>query len=243
MLGAILNTRGVVRPRPPGRPCSTTSWCIAVARGLRADARRDQPRPGAHGRAAAAAARASAPRSASSCRRWCCCRRCAGPASAAALGLDLRGSRPAGGAGAVGDRLRAVSQPGYLVQLRSPTACRPRPVTVYTNAAALQMPYGVLGVSLLTALMPRMSRARRRRRPAPACSPTSRSAAGCRRVALLPVAALFTVLGPPIGTALFGRGRANVDGAARIGVGARGAPRSGCCRSRSPCCSCASSTR
>ena len=53
---------------------------------------------------------------------------------------------------------RATSSPPA-----SRPAAAPGSVAIYANAwLLLQVPYGVLGVSLLTALMPRMSRCRRR---------------------------------------------------------------------------------
>ena len=53
-----------------------------------------------------------------------------------------------------------IGIPGYMVTTRVAAAADPGGVTVYSNAwLLLQVPYGVLGVSMLTALMPRMSRA------------------------------------------------------------------------------------
>ena len=57
-----------------------------------------------------------------------------------------------------------IGIPGYMVTTRVAAAADAGGVTVYSNAwLLLQVPYGVLGVSLLTALMPRMSRAASRR--------------------------------------------------------------------------------
>ena len=66
-----------------------------------------------------------------------------------------------------------IGQVGYIVTTRVAAGAAPGSVAIYSTAwLLLQVPYGVLGVSLLTALMPRMSRgrrrgahARRRRRP------------------------------------------------------------------------------
>ena len=53
-----------------------------------------------------------------------------------------------------------IGQAGYIVTTRVAADSAAGAVTIYTNAwLLLQVPYGVLGVSLLTALMPRMSRA------------------------------------------------------------------------------------
>jgi putative peptidoglycan lipid II flippase len=91
-------------------------------------------------------------------------------------------------------------------------------VTIYANAwLLLQVPYGVLGVSLLTALMPRMSRAAAQGRYAEVVADLS---LGSRLLAvlLIPVSVLLTVFGPQVGTALFGLRSANVDGAAQLGT-------------------------
>ncbi|HST65199.1 MAG TPA: murein biosynthesis integral membrane protein MurJ [Mycobacteriales bacterium] len=136
--------------------------------------------------------------------------------------LDLRGSR-LGEAGPLALWVIGyvvVSQIGYLVQLRLANGIpddQPG-VTTFTNASLLfQMPYGILGVSLLTALMPRMSRAAARGDQDSVLSDLS---LGSRlsALALLPVTALFVVLGPAIGTVIYGHGRTDVGEARQIGV-------------------------
>ncbi|MFL6129014.1 MAG: murein biosynthesis integral membrane protein MurJ [Mycobacteriales bacterium] len=136
--------------------------------------------------------------------------------------LDLRGSR-LGEAGTLALWVIgyvAVSQVGYLVQLRLANGVPDdRPGTsVFVNASLLfQMPYGILGVSLLTALMPRMSRAAARGdrdRVLADLSLGSRLSA----LALLPITGLFMVLGPAIGTVVFGHGRTEVAEARTIGA-------------------------
>ncbi len=90
--------------------------------------------------------------------------------------------------------------------------------TVFTNADLLvQMPYGILVVSLLTALMPRLSRAAARDQTA---SVVDDLGLGARlsAVALLPVTAGLMVLGPALSVVLFGYGQTSVDGARLIGV-------------------------
>jgi putative peptidoglycan lipid II flippase len=132
--------------------------------------------------------------------------------------LDLRGSR-IGEAGPLALWVIGyvvVSQVGYLVQLRLANGVPDElpGVATFTNASLLfQMPYGILGVSLLTALMPRMSRAAARGDQDSLLSDLS---LGSRlsALALLPVTALFIVLGPAIGTVIYGHGRTD-DGAAR----------------------------
>ena len=88
-----------------------------------------------------------------------------------------------------------IGIPGYMVTTRVAAAADPGGVTVYANAwLLLQVPYGVLGVSLLTALMPRMSRAAadgRLRAVVDDLSLGSRLSA----VFLVPLAVLLTVFG------------------------------------------------
>jgi putative peptidoglycan lipid II flippase len=135
--------------------------------------------------------------------------------------LDLRGSR-LGEAGPLALWVIGyvvVSQIGYLVQLRLANSVPDDlpGVATFTNASLLfQMPYGILGVSLLTALMPRMSRAAARGDRAGLLSDLS---LGSRlsALALLPVTALFIVLGPAIGTVIYGHGRTDVSAARTIG--------------------------
>jgi putative peptidoglycan lipid II flippase len=90
-------------------------------------------------------------------------------------------------------------------------------LTVFTNADLLfQMPYGILVVSLLTAIMPRMSRAAVRGDNAAVVGDLalgSRLAA----TALLPITALLIVLGIPLGVTLFSHGQTSLDGAELIG--------------------------
>ncbi|HEY0816786.1 MAG TPA: murein biosynthesis integral membrane protein MurJ [Pseudonocardia sp.] len=111
-----------------------------------------------------------------------------------------------------------IGIPGYMVTTRVAAAADPGGVTIYSNAwLLLQVPYGVLGVSLLTALMPRMSRAAadgRLRAVVDDLALGSRLSA----VFLVPLAVLLTVFGVQVGVALFGLRSGNLDGAARIGA-------------------------
>lgn len=111
-----------------------------------------------------------------------------------------------------------VGQVGYVVTTRVAAAANPGSVATYTNAwLLLQVPYGVLGVSLLTALLPRMSRSAAAGRLAEVVSDLSLGARySC--VALIPVSALITVFGGSIGVALFSLGRSNPEEAARLGL-------------------------
>jgi len=92
-----------------------------------------------------------------------------------------------------------ISQIGYVVvtRLANNVTTAGRGYAVFTNASLLfQMPYGILGVSLLTALMPRMSRAAARGDRAGMVSDLT---LGSRLTALtlVPVTAAFMVLAPP----------------------------------------------
>jgi putative peptidoglycan lipid II flippase len=110
-----------------------------------------------------------------------------------------------------------IGQAGYIVTTRvaAPFAGS---VSTYANAwLLLQVPYGVLGVSLLTALLPRMSRSAARGRLGEVISDLS---LGSRysTIALLPVTVLITLFGTSIGVALFSLGRTSEAGAARLGA-------------------------
>jgi putative peptidoglycan lipid II flippase len=90
-------------------------------------------------------------------------------------------------------------------------------LTVFTQADLLfQMPYGILVVSLLTAIMPRMSRAATRGNYAAVIEDLvlgSRLAA----VALVPITAGLIALGVPLAVTLFAHGQTSLDGARLIG--------------------------
>ena len=110
-----------------------------------------------------------------------------------------------------------VSQVGYVVTTRVASAASAGSVATYSYAwLLLQVPYGVLGVSLLTAIMPRMSRSA-------ADGDTARLVAdlslGSRMsaVMLVPFSALLTVLGTATGVALFSLGNSSVAAAGRLG--------------------------
>src|SRR3712207_1901204 len=103
----------------------------------------------------------------------------------------------------------AISQVGVIVAMRIANAAqREGGLGSYgfANASLLfQMPYGIIGVALLTALVPRMSRAASRGDVPGVISDLS---LGTRLSALglLPVTALLTVLGPALGVVAFARG-------------------------------------
>ncbi|WP_375498009.1 murein biosynthesis integral membrane protein MurJ [uncultured Jatrophihabitans sp.] len=88
---------------------------------------------------------------------------------------------------------------------------------IFTYADLLfQMPYGILVVSLLTAIMPRMSRAAVRGDNAAVVADLSLSAR-LSAVALLPVTALLIALAPAMTVTLFAYGETSILGARLIG--------------------------
>lgn len=112
-----------------------------------------------------------------------------------------------------------IGQAGYIVTTRVAAEAAPGSVAIYSNAwLLLQVPYGVLGVSLLTALMPRMSRAAAEGRTADVVADL---ALGTRlsAVVLLPVSALLTLFGTQLGVALFSFGAGSAgEGSTRLGA-------------------------
>jgi putative peptidoglycan lipid II flippase len=111
-----------------------------------------------------------------------------------------------------------VGQVGLVITTRVAASSAAGSVTIYSYAwLLLQVPYGVLGVSLLTALMPRMSRAAAEGRTADVVADLS---LGSRlsAVLLVPVSVLLTIFGTQVGVALFGLREANLNGAAQLGA-------------------------
>ncbi|MDQ3887343.1 MAG: murein biosynthesis integral membrane protein MurJ [Actinomycetota bacterium] len=111
-----------------------------------------------------------------------------------------------------------VSQVGYIATTRAAAQGAAGGVAIYSYAWMLfQLPYGVLGVSLLTAIMPRMSRAAAEDDTTGIVDNLS---LGSRysAVLLVPVAVLLTVAGQSIGIALFSFGAAGSADAKRLGL-------------------------
>ena len=80
-----------------------------------------------------------------------------------------------------------------------------------------QMPYGIIGVALLTALVPRMSRAASRQ-DVPGVAADLSLGLRLSAVGLLPVTALLVVLGPALTTVAFGHGETSLAQARSIGT-------------------------
>jgi putative peptidoglycan lipid II flippase len=114
----------------------------------------------------------------------------------------------------------AMNQVGVMVAIRVANAAG-RAEGLGSSAWAyasmlFQMPYGIIGVALLTALVPRMSRAAARDDVPGVVEHLS---LGTRLVALglLPVTAALMVLGPALAVLAFARGNTSVDDAISIG--------------------------
>ncbi|MCW2521735.1 MAG: conserved rane protein of unknown function [Frankiales bacterium] len=110
----------------------------------------------------------------------------------------------------------AISQVGVFVVNRVANRREGGPTTFANADLLFQVPYGILGVSLLTALMPRMSRAAARN-DLPLVLRDLRLGARLSAVALLPVTAGLIVLGPAFTSFIF-LGHATISEARLIGV-------------------------
>jgi putative peptidoglycan lipid II flippase len=136
-------------------------------------------------------------------------------------GLRDTGLREAGTLGLWVVGYVAISQVGVIAALRIANASLREGglgSLAFANASLLfQMPYGIIGVALLTALVPRMSRAASRHDVPGVVSDLS---LGTRLSALglLPVTALLVVLGPDLGVVAFARGNTSVAEAEAIGT-------------------------
>ena len=90
--------------------------------------------------------------------------------------------------------------------------------TAFTNADLLvQMPYGILVVSLLTAIMPRLSRAAARGQTADVIDDLGLGAR-LSAIALIPITAGFIVLGESLTVVLFAYGQTSIASARVIGI-------------------------
>jgi putative peptidoglycan lipid II flippase len=114
-----------------------------------------------------------------------------------------------------------VSQVGVIVALKVARIAADRVgaagPTVYLNSYLIfMMAHGIVAVSILTALMPRMSAAAAEGRYADVAAHLS---LGTRlsSVILIPATAAYLVLGRPLGVTLFGYGSYGVEDAARTG--------------------------
>ena len=136
-------------------------------------------------------------------------------------GLRDTGLREAGALGLWVIAYSAVSAVGVLVAMRiGNDAGRADGLggSAFSIASLLfQMPYGIIGVALLTALVPRMSRAAARN-DVPGVIQDLSLGTRLSALGLLPVTAVLAVLGPPLGVLTFARGQTTVEQAEGIGT-------------------------
>ncbi|GAB2524513.1 hypothetical protein GCM10027167_29610 [Nocardia heshunensis] len=100
-----------------------------------------------------------------------------------------------------------ISQAGWTFATRVSSHADEAGPAIYQNAwALLQLPYGVIGVTLLTAIMPRLSR-NAAADDTPAVVDDLGSATRLTMIALMPIVTFLTFAGPQIGMALYGYGR------------------------------------
>ncbi|WP_372660179.1 murein biosynthesis integral membrane protein MurJ [Amycolatopsis kentuckyensis] len=110
-----------------------------------------------------------------------------------------------------------ISHVGFVVTTRVLTHGSSGGVTAYSYASLLfQLPYGILGVSLLTALMPRMSRAAADGDTVSLVGDLS-LASRMSTVLFVPISAVLAVVGTPVGIAIFTWGRGTLEDAERLG--------------------------
>ncbi|MDO5670347.1 MAG: murein biosynthesis integral membrane protein MurJ [Corynebacterium sp.] len=112
----------------------------------------------------------------------------------------------------------AVSQVGYAVTTQIASLHDAAAPLIYQQHwLLLQVPYGIIGVTLLTAIMPRLSRN--------AADGDDRAVVGDLNlatkltfIALIPIVVFFTVFGPDIGVALFAYRNFDTESGALLGL-------------------------
>ncbi|MGW0038057.1 lipid II flippase MurJ [Gordonia sp. NPDC003376] len=110
-----------------------------------------------------------------------------------------------------------ILQAGLVVTYRIAAHADASGISVYaTHWQLLQLPYGVLGVTILTAIMPRLSRNAAADDTDSVVDDMS-LATRLTMVALVPVVAYMTFFGPAIGVAVFNFGRFDADVASQLG--------------------------
>jgi putative peptidoglycan lipid II flippase len=101
---------------------------------------------------------------------------------------------------------------------RSASLSGPGGITVYQNAFAIfQVPFAVVALSVMTAMLPRLSRSAARLDHEQVISDLSLSVR-VAAVAMAPVAVAMMVLGPQIATVLFGHGHSAASTVSLLGV-------------------------
>lgn len=111
-----------------------------------------------------------------------------------------------------------ISQSGYVVTTNIASSADAAAPIIYSQAwLLLQVPYGIIGVTLLTAIMPRLSRN--------AASGDDKAVVGdltmstkLTFIALIPVVIFFTAFGPEIAVALFHYGNFDLESSKLLGL-------------------------
>ena len=112
----------------------------------------------------------------------------------------------------------AVLQVGFFITYRIASGADSSGVSVYaTHWQLLQLPYGVLGVTILTAIMPRLSRNAAANDTHSVVDDLSLSTR-LTMVALVPVITFMTFFGPAIAIAIFDVGKFDLDAADQLGM-------------------------
>ncbi|MFC4603839.1 murein biosynthesis integral membrane protein MurJ [Rhodococcus kronopolitis] len=110
-----------------------------------------------------------------------------------------------------------ISQVGFSIGTRIAAGVDGAGPVIYNQAwILLQLPYGILGVTVLTAIMPRLSR-NAAAEDTPAVVDDLSVATRLTMVSLVPVVVFMTFAGPQIGQALFGYGKFGPEDAERLG--------------------------
>nr|WP_238845726.1 murein biosynthesis integral membrane protein MurJ [Nocardia terpenica] len=110
-----------------------------------------------------------------------------------------------------------VSQVGFVIATRISSHADAAGPTIYNQAwLLLQLPYGVLGVTVLTAIMPRLSR-NAAADDTPAVVDDLSVATRLTMITLVPVVTFLTVAGHQVGEALYGYGNFGTGDAGRLG--------------------------
>ncbi|GAB3080258.1 murein biosynthesis integral membrane protein MurJ [Corynebacterium aquatimens] len=112
----------------------------------------------------------------------------------------------------------AISQVGYIFNNRiADNADASAPVIYMQHWMLLQVPYGIIGVTLLTAIMPRLSR-NAAHGDDKAVVRDLTVGTKLTFIALIPIIIFLTALGPDIGNALFGYGNFTTAEARTLGL-------------------------
>ena len=131
-------------------------------------------------------------------------------------GLDDR-LRQFGGMAAAIVLYVLISQVGMIFATRVSSGADEAGPAIYNNAwLLLQLPYGVLGVTVLTAIMPRLSR-NAAADDTPAVVDDLSVATRMTMIALIPIVTFLTVAGAQVGAALYGYGNFGSGNAERLG--------------------------